>query len=190
MKIPFQKNKKGVAAITLVLLLGFLSLLTMTSITSYNAWRWENLNITFSKDAQNDATQSVSLYDYILLMRQRESTTLSNITIYNSFDDIAGGLGVSQTIGASDVITNCNPVSSMPATFNTKTAKRITVVSTKGNLVSNKSCCTPAIYNGTSEDEWNGEQILYTYSKENCKNLKWPNLVYSEGSIINSSLTP
>ena len=185
--IFFEKQKKGIASITIVLLLGFLSILTMTSILTYNAWRWETLDNNIRKDNYSNAIDGLSIMQYIYLIRNRAvaNTTLS---VYDSYENYNLGLKTSINISALDTLDNCNTVS-LPSAYSDFTVKRITAYNQYNNFYNNKTCCTAGIYNSASENELETEGIINTYSKESCKNMNWPNLKNSSEPLITYNLT-
>jgi len=171
----FNKKRNGIATITIVLLLGFLSLLSSTSIFTYNAWRWENLENNIKREAQQQGINSASLYAYILLARQRDDTA-GSWPVYDTSENLLEVWPSTLTISTVDTLDECNLASSAPAEISTKTIKKISVLSQKNNVLISKSCCTAGTYKDSTDEEVETEALIYQYSKQGCKNFNWPNL--------------
>ncbi len=167
----FKKKKKGIASITIVLLLGFLSILVATSLFTYNAWRWENLENSIRKERYDNAIDSATLLQYILLLRQRNMSA-SEVNFYDSWNNYERGVLTTVSISTVDTLDSCHTVS-LPAEHAVLPVKWITASNQDGNFFSQKSCCAPGII---ISDELKTEEVLYTYSKSRCKNMNWPNL--------------
>lgn len=182
-----NKSKKALATITIVLLLGFLSLLTMTSIFTYNAWRWESLNNNISKDRHNNAIDSAAIMQYILLMRTRD-TASGSLTIYDTYENAASNILTTVSISSADSLSNCNNVD-LPSAYDDLVVKRITAYNQYLNFYSRKTCCTAGIFYSAGDSDIQIEGIIDTYSKESCKNMNWPNLKNSSEPLITYNLS-
>lgn len=182
-----KKPKKGIATITIVLLLGFLSLLTITSIFTYNTWRWENLNNNIAKDRHNNAIDSATLMQYILIMRSRD-TASGSLGVYDTYENAASNILTTVSIGSADVLSNCNNVE-LPVAYDNLVIKRITASNQYLNLYSSKTCCTAGIFYSSGDSDIQIEGLIDTYSKESCKNMNWPNLKNSSEPLITYNLT-
>ena len=185
-KFLFQKEKKGIASITIVMLLGFVSIITMTSIFTYNSWRWETLENNIKKDNFNNAVDGLSLMQYILLVKYRDLTPVE-LSVYDSYENANIGLRTTTNIGSIDLMGNCNTVE-MPMDYMGLPIKRVTAYNQQNNFFNSKTCCTAGIFNNGTNNELYLEELLNTYSKENCKNMNWPNLKDSSESIITSKI--
>ncbi len=194
-KITFKKKRKGIATITIVLLLGFLSLLSSTSIFTFNTWRWDNLETSIKKENYDNATSSGSLYGYILLARQRNMESKA-YHIYDTYENRNNQAIISLVIPPITTLADCTGcnVASMPSEFNTKAIRVITSVTYSQdimvNAISHQACCTAGIYKDSTEDEIQTEGIIHQYSKLRCKNLDWPNLQDSTSPLMSTTITP
>lgn len=186
MKKIFFKKRKAIASITIVMLLGFISLLTMTSVFSYNSWRWEALNNSIKKDNYANAVDSLTLMQYVLLVRNR-ALTPTELTVYDTYENESLDVKTTVNIGSITTMSNCNTVE-LPTGYSDMSVKRITAYNQYMNFYNNKTCCTAGVFEGTDENELLIEEILNTYSKENCKNMNWPNIKENSESIITPNI--
>ena len=188
-KITFKKKRKGIATITIVLLLGFLSLLSSTSIFTFNTWRWDNLEMSIKKENQLQAVASASLYTYVLLARQRDDTT-GAWPVFDTYENLLAYLPTNISVGSLTTLDTCNPVTQMPAELDSKTIKRISIISQKGNILINQSCCTAGTYLDSTDEEVQNEGFIYQFSKQRCKNFNWPNLKDQSIPLMTTTMTP
>lgn len=182
----FKKQKKAIATVTIVLLLGFLSILSMTSILTYNAWRWDILDSNIKKDNFNNASNGIALMQFILLLRNRNTASFST-TVYDSYENAQANILTNVSVSSQDTLSNCNTLD-MPASFDTYPIKRITAYNQYQNFYNNKTCCTSGIFVNSSTDELQIEEAINTYSKERCKNLSWPNLNDNEEPLLTTKI--
>ena len=189
LNITFKKKRKGIATITIVLLLGFLSLLSSTSIFTFNAWRWDNLEMSIKKENQLQAVASASLYAYILLARQRDNTT-GAWPVFDTYENISNYLPTNINVSTLSTLNTCNTVSQMPSELGTKAIKRISIISQKGNILITQSCCTAGTYKDSTDEEVQNEGFIYQFSKQRCKNFSWPNLKDQSIPLMSSTMTP
>lgn len=188
LKISLKTKREGIAAITIVLLLGFLSLLSTTSIFAFNSWRWETLNNSIKKENQSQAVNSASLYTYILLARQRNNTS-GNWSIFDTYENLVAVLPTNISVGSLGILTDCNIVATSPSAYNSNAIKKITVSNLKDNMLVNQTCCTAGLYKGEFEDEIQTEGLIYQYSRQRCKNFNWPNLKDSATPLMGASIS-
>lgn len=186
-KLWYYKKRNALAAITIVLMLGFLSILTMTSVFTYNIWRWENLNTSIIKDTHNNASTGLALMQYIYLIRNRDTAT-GSWSAYDNYENTDIGMKTTVSIGSLDTLDNCNTVE-LPSAYNDLPIKRITASNQLRNFYNTKTCCTPGVFNSGTDNELLIEELINSYSKEDCKNLDWPNLKHSKEPLITSKIT-
>jgi len=78
----------------------------------------------------------------------------------------------------------------MPAELDSKTIKRISIISQKGNILINQSCCTAGTYLDSTDEEVQNEGFIYQFSKQRCKNFNWPNLKDQSIPLMTTTMTP
>lgn len=159
----------------------------MTSIFTYNSWRWETLNNNISKDRHNNAIDSATLMQYILLMRTRD-TAGGSLEIYDTDENAAANVLTTVSIGSADTLSNCNNID-LPVEYNNLVIKRITAHNQYLNFYSNKTCCTAGLFYSANDSDIQTEGLIDTYSKESCKNMNWPNLKDNSEPLITYNLT-
>jgi len=183
----FNNKRKALATITIVLMLGFLSILTMTSIFTYNAWRWDTLNNNILKDKYSNASNGLALIQYIYLIRSRDTAT-GSWSAYDNYENTTNNIKTTVSIGSVDTLNNCNTVQ-LPTAYNSLPIKRITASNQLRNFYTNNTCCTAGVFNSGTDTDLAIEELINAYSKESCKNLNWPNLENSKESLITSKIT-
>lgn len=179
----FKKRKKGLASITIVLLLGILSILTITSLFTYNSWRWEHLENSIRKDNYNNAVDGTALLQYTLLMRQRNVAD-SSLSIYDSYYSQFENMPTTVSISGVSTLDSCSVVD-LPTEYNNLSIKTISATSQVRNFVTQKNCCTAGL---VVSDELKTEELINTHSKIRCKNLNWPNLKNTDHALMVSQI--
>lgn len=127
------------------------------------------MEVSIKRENQQQAINSVSLYSYILLARQRNNT-IGALGIFDTQENLAANILTNTTVSNLDTLSSCNTVS-LPPAFDALGIKKITTFNQKENILINQICCSAGIYKSETESEVTTEEFIHNYSKQRCKNF-------------------
>lgn len=180
MTIKNSKNKKGIASITIVLLLGFLSVLVVTSIFTYNVWRWENLENGIKKEKITNAIDGISLMQYTWLMRY-PGIYNSERTFFDSYENAQNGIITNTILNDPSLIEEGCSSLGLPPDERVFWGDKISTNIQSSNFFTTKECC---IASWNNQDRVGAEESINNYSTIRCKNMNWPNLKDTDEALM------